>query len=70
MQRVCAEAGVPLRAAALQFSTREPRIASTVVGVSEPARIAETVRLAQLPIPEAVWGQLDALAAKAGVRLD
>jgi D-threo-aldose 1-dehydrogenase len=70
MQRVCAEAGVPLRAAALQFSTREPRIASTVVGVSEPVRIAETVRLAQLPIPEAVWGQLDALAAKAAVRLD
>lgn len=70
MQRVCAEAGVPLRAAALQFSTREARIASTVVGVSEPARIAETVRLAQLPIPDEVWGQLDALAAKAGVHLD
>ena len=61
MQRVCESYGVPLPAAALQFSLRDPRVASTVVGVSEPGRIAETTRLATHPIPDAVWAELDAL---------
>jgi D-threo-aldose 1-dehydrogenase len=70
MQRVCAEAGVPLRAAALQFSLRDPRVASTVVGVSDPTRVTATIELAELPIPEPVWAELAALAAKADVHLD
>lgn len=37
MEAVCAEAGVPLKAAALQFSFRDSRIASTVVGKAAPA---------------------------------
>jgi D-threo-aldose 1-dehydrogenase len=61
MQRVCDEAGVPLAAAALQFSLRDPRVTSTVVGVSEPVRIAETTALATHPIPEDVWPRLEAL---------
>jgi D-threo-aldose 1-dehydrogenase len=67
---MCAEAGVQLRAAALQFSLRDPRIASTVVGVSDPARVTETIEMAELPIPEPIWAELEALAAKAGVHLD
>ena len=39
MQRACAAHGVSLAAAALQFSLRDPRVISTVAGVSEPARI-------------------------------
>jgi D-threo-aldose 1-dehydrogenase len=70
MRRVCDEAGVPLRAAALQFSLRDPRVTSTVVGVSDPSRVTETVELAQLPIPDSVWPELDALSAKAAVHLD
>jgi D-threo-aldose 1-dehydrogenase len=70
MQRVCADAGVPLRAAALQFSLRDPRVAATVVGLSEPERIAETLDLAGLPIADETWAELDALAAAAAVRLD
>lgn len=61
MQRVCDEAGVPLAAAALQFSLRDPRVTSTVVGVSEPGRIAETTALATHPIPDDVWPALEAL---------
>lgn len=61
MQRVCDEAGVPLAAAALQFSLRDPRVTSTVVGVSNPSRIAETTALANHPIPEDVWPALEAL---------
>jgi D-threo-aldose 1-dehydrogenase len=45
MQRACQAHGVSLAAAALQFPLREPRVTSTVVGVSEPARIAEITAL-------------------------
>jgi D-threo-aldose 1-dehydrogenase len=61
MQRICEEHGVPLAAAALQFSLRDPRVSSTVVGMSEPGRVAETAALASHPIPEEVWPQLEAL---------
>jgi D-threo-aldose 1-dehydrogenase len=61
MAAACARAGVPLAAAALQFSLRDPRIAATVVGMSEPARIAETVALADHPIPDSLWPELETL---------
>ena len=46
-------AGVPLAAAALQFSTRDPRIHSTIVGASVPQRISETAALLEIDIPQA-----------------
>ncbi len=61
MLAACARHGVPLGAAALQFSLRDPRVASTVVGMSEAARIAGTMALADHPIPDELWGELDAL---------
>jgi D-threo-aldose 1-dehydrogenase len=63
MQAACERHGVPLAAAALQFSLREPRITSTVVGMSRPERVAQTVELASLTIPDALWPELDAIAA-------
>lgn len=48
--RECAGYGVPLAAAALQFSTREPRIASTIVGITRPERVEEMLALAAHPI--------------------
>ena len=62
MRRACAARDVPLAAAALQFSVREPRVASTVVGVSEPARIEETARLMAQQVPDELWAELDSLA--------
>jgi D-threo-aldose 1-dehydrogenase len=62
MQQACASCGVPLAAAALQFSVRDPRVTSTVVGVSEPSRIAEISELMTARIPDALWRHLDALA--------
>lgn len=62
MQRACAGYGVPLAAAALQFSVRDRRVASTVVGVSEPARIKELEALAAVPVPAALWAELETLA--------
>jgi D-threo-aldose 1-dehydrogenase len=61
MQRICDVHGVPLAAAALQFSLRDPRVTSTVVGMSSPARIAETMALATHPVPEEMWPELEAL---------
>jgi D-threo-aldose 1-dehydrogenase len=63
MREACVSCGVPLAAAALQFSVRDPRVTSTVVGVSEPSRIAEITELTAARIPDALWRQLDALAA-------
>jgi len=62
MKKLCDEAGVPLAAAALQFSLRDPRVTSTIVGMSEPKRVDETVRLSEWPIPDLLWTKLLALA--------
>lgn len=59
MRKVCDEHGVSLAAAALQFSLRDPRVASTIIGISEPERIEETLRLATTPIPPSLWDELD-----------
>ncbi|WP_273886866.1 aldo/keto reductase [Rubrobacter naiadicus] len=56
---VCREAGVPLAAAALQFSLRESRIASTIVGVSSLEHVRATLELAATPIPDALWDDLE-----------
>lgn len=59
LRGVCARYGVPLAAAALQFSTRDPRITSTVVGVSSPGRVAQLVHNAATVIPTDLWAALD-----------
>ncbi len=63
---VCRNFEVPLPAAALQFSLRDKRIASTVVGMSRPERVAQTLELAQYPIPGELWGKLDSLSGFSG----
>lgn len=62
MQAACQAADVPMAAAALQFSLREARIASTIVGFSNPDRVAETLTLAGMAIPIDLWARLDELA--------
>lgn len=62
LQTACERYHVPLAAAALQFSLREPRITSTIVGLSRPERLAETLRAAQWPIPADLWDDLDRIA--------
>jgi D-threo-aldose 1-dehydrogenase len=62
MMAACAEYDVPLAAAALQYSVRDPRIDSTVVGVSSPARIQQTIDLLEADIPDALWERLEQLA--------
>lgn len=61
LEAACRDHGVPLAAAALQFSMRDPRVTSTVVGMTRPERVAQTLELATTPIPDALWPALDAL---------
>jgi D-threo-aldose 1-dehydrogenase len=57
---VCAKHHVPLAAAALQFSMRDPRVTSTVVGMTQPERVEQTIALASHAIPDGLWPELDA----------
>jgi D-threo-aldose 1-dehydrogenase len=59
LHAACARHDVPLAAAAVQFSTRDPRIVSTVVGVSKPERVDRLVELAQTQIPPELWDELN-----------
>jgi D-threo-aldose 1-dehydrogenase len=65
IEAVCAAAGVPLAAAALQFSMRDPRVTSTIVGVTRPERLGQTERLAAWPIPDEVWARLATMTTPA-----
>jgi D-threo-aldose 1-dehydrogenase len=59
--KVCQEYDVPLAAAALQFSMCDSRVTSTVVGMTKPERVAQTLELASYPIPSELWPALDAI---------
>lgn len=59
---ICERYGVPMAACALQFSLKDPRIASTIVGVSRPERLDETLALARHPIPEELWEEVTGFA--------
>src|SRR5437764_8934460 len=61
MEEACKRHGVPLAAAALQFSLRDARVTSTIVGITRPERLAETLELAQHPIPGDLWAELDSI---------
>ncbi len=61
LEAICQKHKVPLAAVALQFSLRDSRIASTIVGISRPERLAETIQLAQLPLPADIWTEISVL---------
>lgn len=61
IERLCAEHGVAPGALALQFSLRAPLIASTIIGVSKPERVAQTLDWASADIPDALWHAVAAL---------
>lgn len=61
IQAICARYGVPLAAAALQFSMRDPHVDVTIVGMSKPERLQQTIELASVRIPEDLWEELQGL---------
>ena len=58
MGRLCADAGVPFAAAALQFSTRDPRITSTIVGMRTVGDLEASIALDDIEIPDELWDAL------------
>jgi D-threo-aldose 1-dehydrogenase len=40
---------------------RDPRITSTICGVSKPERVLETLEWARFPVPDIVWEELKAV---------
>jgi D-threo-aldose 1-dehydrogenase len=66
IEQVCARHGIPPGAAALQFSMRDSRVASTVCGISRPERINQTLEWARYPIPPAAWDELMTLPYENG----
>ena len=58
---VCANHGVPLKAAALQFGLSHPAVAATLIGTSTPQQVEENVQMASVPVPAALWAQLKPL---------
>jgi D-threo-aldose 1-dehydrogenase len=59
MVQICADYDIPLAAPAVQFSLRDPRIVSTIVGMSRPERLQQTLELAAMSIPDEMWARLD-----------
>jgi D-threo-aldose 1-dehydrogenase len=57
-QEICDRHQVPLAAAALQFSLRDSRITNTIVGMTRPERIQQTIDFAGWDIPDACWEEL------------
>lgn len=61
IETICLRWHVPMAAAALQFSLRDERITSTIVGMSGEQRIDQTLALAQILIRAEFWDELMAL---------
>lgn len=58
MRDVCARYDVPLRAAALRFSSAHPAVSSVVVGARSPEEVTDNVAMARHDIPAGVWRDL------------
>ncbi len=65
IEAACRRHGVPLAAAALQFSLRDPRIHTTIIGISKPERVSETETLGTHTIPAELWPEIEAAIAPA-----
>lgn len=57
----CATHDVPMGAAALDFSRSDPRVTSTIIGISKPGRVRQTLDWAATPIPDTLRAELLAL---------
>lgn len=59
MRAVCARYGTDLPTAALQFSLRDERFAATIVGMSRPERVGQTLAAAAVPLPDDLFAELE-----------
>lgn len=55
LNRLAYEDSVDLKAAAIQFVLREPRVSSLVIGASSAGEVEENLRLARSPVTPSFW---------------
>jgi D-threo-aldose 1-dehydrogenase len=58
IEDICAEHGVPMAAAALQFPLAHPQVVSVIPGMASPHQVTEAVRLMSIDIPPLLWSDL------------
>ena len=58
IEAVCAEYGVDLPVAALQFPLREECVTSVVVGGASPDHVRENAQRVRRPVPDELWSRL------------
>ncbi len=61
MEAICAEFGVSLLAAALQFVTRHPVVATTIPGPRTPDEARQNALAGAEAIPQSFWQALQPL---------
>lgn len=61
IQALCGEYGIPLLAAALQYVTRHPLVATTIAGARFPEEATENAHATEIPIPDPFWTDLEPL---------
>ncbi|GAA1976995.1 aldo/keto reductase [Isoptericola halotolerans] len=70
LRELCSRHGTTLATAALQFSVRDPRVASTIVGISRPERVAQTLAALDAPLPQDFWDEVEELLPGSQAWLD
>jgi D-threo-aldose 1-dehydrogenase len=63
---VASQADVPLPAAALQFPLRHPAVLTVAAGFRSAREVREAVDNLAVPVPDALWPELDAVGTPAG----
>tara|TARA_B100000925_G_scaffold286783_1_gene265034 strand:- start:331 stop:1290 length:960 start_codon:yes stop_codon:yes gene_type:complete len=58
LEKICLKHNIPLGAAALQFSMKDPRISSTIVGITKKSRIDQIVEWSNFEISEDAWTEI------------
>ena len=58
LEKTCLKYNIPLGAAALQFSMKDTRISSTIVGITKKSRIDQIVEWSNFEIPEDAWTEI------------
>ncbi len=59
LDAACAEFGVPLAAAAIQFPFRHPAVTSVLIGAKHPDRVRQNVGWFEAALPQELWQKLE-----------
>jgi D-threo-aldose 1-dehydrogenase len=60
LEEICAQFGVPLRAAAARFPLGHPAVASVLIGARSAAEVTDAIELREADIPASLWDLLSA----------